>query len=275
MKNYSTFKKLSKGFISLLLVLTVMASLAVPFNISVLAEEEAATGDDIHAFVYKALDSNGNVIKHDGHDKYELIFKSGATPPYPERDYEMHVESFDNDQKTNAALKIGGKESYKQPWYDYNYYVHRLIIKDRIRPRKMTGWFMYTKTLSDENVTGLEDKIDTSICESFYCTFNYARLKNLDLRNWDMSSATTVNGMFSHQEGVGLKTLNISSPNWEMPNCENFGAFIYDSVLEELDLSYLNPVKANSISGFLEEKADKGNLRQHLFNGFFLLGTES
>lgn len=242
-----------KRFVSVLLVLSVLLSLGVPFDLSAFAEEEPATGSDIHAFVYLSLDSGGNTITYNGHEKYDLIFQRGGEPPYPERDYVAHYDNFDNDEKTNAALGIGGKESYKQPWYDYNYYVHRLIIKDKIAPRKMSGWFMYMKNLSDENVSGLEDNIDTSICTSFYCTFNYGRHKNLDLRKWNMSSATTVNGMFSHQEGRGLETLNISSPNWEMPNCTDFGAFIYDSALEELDLSYLNPVKATTISGFLSE----------------------
>ncbi len=242
-----------KGIVSLLLVLTLTAGLFMTFDFSVFAEEEPATGDDIHAYVYVALDANGNAIKYSGHDKYELIFQKGDTPPYPDRAYVMHIEEFDNGQKTNAALGIGGKESYKQPWYDYNYYVHRVIIKDKIAPRNMAGWFMYTRTLSQENVFGLEDKIDTSMCTNFYCTFNYCYMKNLDLRNWDMSSATTVGGMFSHQDGRGLQTLNISSPNWELPNCTNFGAFIYDSLLEELDLSYLNPVKTASLTGFLEE----------------------
>lgn len=205
-----------KGFVSLLLVLSLMAGLFVPVDISVFAEEEPATGSNIHCFVYKALDDNGNVMtfKNSGktYERTELIFQKGDTPPYPDREYVMHVTDFDNGEKTNAALGIGGKEAYKQPWYDYNYTTYRLIIKDKIKPRKMTGWFMYMKNLPDENVQGLEDKIDTSICTSFNCTFNYCYLKNLDLTQWDVNSITDAGGMFSHQDGVGLKTLNIS--NW-------------------------------------------------------------
>ena len=241
-------KKRTKGLISLLLVLSVMASLLVPFDVTVFADEEPATGSDIHAFVYTALNADGSVIRYSGHEKYELIFQRGDTPPYPDREPLLHVENFDNDEKTNAALGIGGKESYKQPWYDYNYYVHRLI----------------------ENVSGLEDKIDTRYCTSLYCAFNYCYLKNLDLTRWDVSNVTTVNGMFSHQDGKGLKTLNIS--NWELPNCTNFGAFIYDSLLEELDLSALNPKKATTIASFL---AENKKLKRVKFGNEFTVGLSN
>lgn len=262
--------KKMKRFVSVLLVLSVLFSLAVPFDLSVFAEEEPATGSDIHVFVYRSLDSAGNVIKYNNHEKYDIIFQRGDEPPYPDRAYELHVDNFDNDEKTNAALQIGGKERYKQPWYDYNYYVHRLIIKDKIAPRKMSGWFMYMKTLSDENVEGLEDKIDTSLCSSFYCTFNYCYLKNLDLTQWDVTNITTANGMFSHQDGKGLKTLNIS--NWVLPNCTDLSAFIYDSVLEELDLSALNPKKCESISSFL---AENKKLKRVIFGPEFSVGVNS
>ena len=105
-----------KGFVSLLLVLSLMAGLFVPVDISVFAEEEPATGSNIHCFVYKALDDNGNVMtfKNSGktYERTELIFQKGDTPPYPDREYVMHATDFDNGEKTNAALGIGGKEAY-------------------------------------------------------------------------------------------------------------------------------------------------------------------
>lgn len=114
-------KKLTRGLISLLLVLSVTVGMLVPFSITAFADEEPARGSEIHAFVYTALNANGTVITYSGHDKYELIFQKGDTPPYPDREYVAHYTDFDNDEKTNKALDIGDKAAYKQPWYDYNY----------------------------------------------------------------------------------------------------------------------------------------------------------
>lgn len=48
MRKLKSFKKISKGVISLLLAFLVMTNLGVPINFKVFAaEEEAATGSDI------------------------------------------------------------------------------------------------------------------------------------------------------------------------------------------------------------------------------------
>ena len=48
-------------------MLTVTVGLFVPFDISVFAVEQAATGDDIYAILYQYTSS----------DKYELVFQNG------------------------------------------------------------------------------------------------------------------------------------------------------------------------------------------------------
>ncbi len=59
--NKKGFKNMKRRFTSLLLIISVMVGLLVPFDLTVFADD-VATGSEIHAFVYTALDSNGNVI---------------------------------------------------------------------------------------------------------------------------------------------------------------------------------------------------------------------
>ena len=57
-----------KRLVSLLLVLTVMIGLFVPFDLSVFAEEEAATGNSIYAMLYKYVNN-----------QYELLYRTETT----------------------------------------------------------------------------------------------------------------------------------------------------------------------------------------------------
>ena len=54
MRRFGLLKKLTKGLVSLLLVLAVMVSLAVPFELTVFAEEgeDPAGPGEMHALVY-------------------------------------------------------------------------------------------------------------------------------------------------------------------------------------------------------------------------------
>ena len=58
MREIGFLKKISKGFVSLLLVLLVMTNLGVP--LSVFAEGEAATGNDICAILYDIRSGNNS-----------------------------------------------------------------------------------------------------------------------------------------------------------------------------------------------------------------------
>ena len=54
MRRFGLLKKLTKGLVSLLLVLAVMVSLAMPFELTVFAEEgeDPAGPGEMHALVY-------------------------------------------------------------------------------------------------------------------------------------------------------------------------------------------------------------------------------
>ena len=64
-----------KGIVSLLLVLAVMLSIAVPFDITAFAEEQAATGSQIYALLYDVRNS----ATDDNWSGYELVFQKGNT----------------------------------------------------------------------------------------------------------------------------------------------------------------------------------------------------
>lgn len=63
-------KKTMKGFVSLLLELTVMVSIAVPFDLSVLADEVPATDYEIFAKLYRIDPSNS-----DNTNNLELVMR--------------------------------------------------------------------------------------------------------------------------------------------------------------------------------------------------------
>ena len=172
--------------------------------------------------------------------------------------------------------KVDPSKTYKQPWYDYNDLLAKITIRDRIAPTYMAGWFMYVRNVPDDQFKNIE-YIDTSQCTTFYCLFNYAQFEELDLTCWDVSNVKNMNGLFSHQNGRGLQKLNIS--NWDVSNVNgNFGAFIYESAIEEIDISSFNPVKCSSFSGMFEanknlKRVKIGNFQTYrgsIFSNMFL-----
>lgn len=101
-----------KGFISLLLVLSVMVSLAVPIDITVFADEEPARGSDIHAILYYI---NPNKVTNGARDitkNLELVFQRGGTED-PNKVVFKHFTDF--------ADVTSKKDSYVNPWYIEDY----------------------------------------------------------------------------------------------------------------------------------------------------------
>ena len=229
------FRKRGKGIVSLLLIISVMASLIVPFDLTVYAED-SATGSEICALLYyidpNNVDSSGKTKLA---NNLELVFQRGDTP---------------EEGRENALIKIYTDFADRDcglnpPWYDdYNSgkkaSIYKVNVKDRIAPTYMAGWFWYQEELIE--IKNIEN-IDTSQCKSFYCMFNYSYgIHELDLTSWDTSNVETVAGMFSHQgnqSNRGLRKLNIS--NWTLPKCTSFSSFLVESQIEELDISSMCP----------------------------------
>ena len=137
-------RTLRKRFVSVLLVISVMLSLGVPFDLTVFADEEPARGSEIHALLYyidpeKKLD-NGNI---DISTNLELVFQRGG-----EEDPSKTVFKHFTDFADNSSIPGG----YVNPWYvedpsntsSTNYHSNIVVvdIKDKIAPKYMNGWFM-------------------------------------------------------------------------------------------------------------------------------------
>ena len=198
MRNYSTLKKLSKGFISLLLVLTVMVGLFVPFNLSVLAEEEAATGSDIYAMLYyvdpskKATDGSTDVTKN-----LELVFQRGDVVDSEKTLCHEPFSNFDGLTKKDTL------------WKDYRSNIVKVDVINKIAPTTMTGWFYRMNNLYSENLLHLEN-IDTKNVTNMAFLFESSnKLTYLDLHTFDVSKVTTMQEAFCSCSA--LKNIDIST----------------------------------------------------------------
>ncbi len=231
MKNLNSIKILKK-FVSLLLVLTVIAGLFLTFDVSVFAEEEPATGSDIHAILYyidpqKKL-ANGSI---DTAKNLELIFQRGGTVDSTKTVCE-HYTNFADTQNTTA------------PWDSYRGNVMKVDVKDKIAPTKMGAWFLRMSNLTSENLCHLEN-IDTSNVTYMSFTFeNMGSLTELDLSSWDVSKVQKFQETFCSDSS--LKKINIST--WTMAANNYSPSFLQGcSSLEEIDLSGLDMKKADKM----------------------------
>ena len=89
-----TTGKYFKRVLSLVLILSVILSLAVPFTVHA-AEQEPATGNDIYALAYKINPNNQSVWSN-----IEIVFQKGDTPD-PSKEYLKTFSNFADDQFDN------------------------------------------------------------------------------------------------------------------------------------------------------------------------------
>lgn len=253
MKKFRFIKKYMKGFVSVLLVLSVMLSLAVPFEISVFAEEEPATGNDIYAILYDVRSKETN----NHWSGYELVFQKGSTPDQetasPRRKY---VKTYTYDQFGTLTRGTSSNWQYETPWHSADEtpanlnisptsgngscttkmtgLIKKVVIKDKIAPESIAGWFM--ELYAPAKIEGLEN-LDTSNCRDMShafdgTSFNDTTGKKLDLRHFDTS------------------------------NVEKLDRFIYSASLEEVDVSGFDLRKVTSLKNFISGGwSDSNNLK--------------
>ena len=213
MRKKRLVKRVSKGFVSVLLMLSVMLSLVAPFNITAFAAEEPATGDDIYALVYD-IRANDRSSDWSG---YELVIQRGNTP-----DPDVTVTDASAGVKRRVWKKTYSYSEFgapthgtNAPWstdtpkslWNNNYtnstnrlaqLFTKITIKDEIKPESIAGWF-YNCEYAEIN--GLE-KIDTSICTDMrYAFYNLRKVKKLDLHTFDTSNVKYIdNFIYSTEE---------------------------------------------------------------------------
>ena len=243
-------KKTMKRLVSLLLVLTVMIGLFVPFDLSVFAEEEAATGNSIYAMLYKYVNN-----------QYELVIQNGNDVD-PNKELVKSYSGFADTVNTQ-------KESWIAPWKDERKGIKRVTIRDKIAPKSIDGWFYEMTQLKSSELLHLEN-LDTSSCEYMRYTFSKSGLEKLDLRSFDVSKVKSAYATFFVCSS--LTDLNIS--NWTLSNVGSDGSgnmesFLQATGLETIDLSSLNLQRCLNLRSML-----KGNtkLKNIIFGEVFTVG---
>ena len=209
-----------KGIVSLLLVFAVMVNLAVPFNITVFAAGEAATGDDIYAILYRLDES-----KNTNEKNIELVFQSGSTVDSSR----MLIGSYNGF----ADADPDGTEDYTKfltnPWKkesagtNSSKDIVKITFKDKIAPNSMRNWFNDCQNLTWNNIVNLEN-LDTSNCTNFESLFKRCyKLTTADISTFDMSNAQRIDFLFHNCTGLTSARL----ANFDAPKCLRFNSLFY------------------------------------------------
>ena len=239
-------KKISKSFMSVLLVVSILASFIVPFNIiSSFAEsngEEAATGSHIYAFLnYIDMSKTSNKQNYN----LELVFKNenvkdsnyfaGPYTDFADIEYVTTTYTFDSTGRPSKTWNYNQwtptqtPAANRLPWRnDSNNgdYIRKVTFKDKIAPKSIAGWFSSLRYLVKfENF----ENLDVSQCENMAYAF------------WGMNTGTRGDDIMDGTDNLKnqyLKSLDLSS--WDTTKCRNFDCFINSGYLETLDISNLS-----------------------------------
>ena len=248
MKNKPNFKKTLKGFISLLLVLSVMAGLSAPFDIRVSAEEEEpAKPGEMHAIIYvidtNKKNSDGSI---DYTDNLEIVFQKGGDEDVT-RTVLAHFENFGGADMENRQPPWRDEGDWNKPDKNGNKIgpsnIIKIDIKDRIQPVSMCQWFESFRNITSANFKHIEN-IDTSECITMKQLFNYDYgLTTLDVSTWNVSKVKSMSCTFGRC--WGLRELDLSS--WTFESVTSMGMAFCGMELDVLDISNANLSKCKSL----------------------------
>ena len=243
------FKTLTKGVVSVLLVLAVMLSLAVPFDLTVFADGPA-TDDDIYALLYivdptyttpystwERYKDDNICVKYN----FELVFQKGPTPTSGK--YFVKAYHLDPDTGTSFA---------SVRYHDRVYSVNSGVPSIKSTTYKPCPWYSKDTDLvaNGERIArnivtvDFKDKIAPTYIASWFYGFDRIRefkhLGNLDLSNCkDMSYAfycsTSTN---TSNDTTELTELDFSQN--DISNVEEIDCFVRSNSLQKLNLSNFN-----------------------------------
>ena len=236
-------RKPLRGFVSVLLVLSVMLGLFVPFDLTLIASaedsgEEAATGSHIYAFLNKIDTRAGKDEKYN----LELVFKNenvkdsnyykGPYTDFADTEYVTTTYTFDSTGRPSKKWNYNQWEptkteaDYQLPWRkDSNNgtYIRKVTFKNKIAPKSIAGWFSNLQYLCKfENF----ENLDVSQCENMAYAFWYT---NTGYRGDNIMDDT------ESLSNKYVKSLDLSK--WDTSKCRNFDCFLRSAMLETLDLS--------------------------------------
>lgn len=278
-------RKRAKGFISLLLIISVMVSLLVPFNITAIAEEAPATGANIRAVVYNNNNTHElvflNAFSALPTDKGTLIWDSfdqnldgdqsdrinvSEIVPYEKAVYEPDDKSKDSWRINNADSSPLTNEPVKIPWRKgvkmgsvTSLNIQKVTFQDKIQPKSTAFWFNGLNGLqSIVNIENLDTSEDTCMTQMF---MGCSSLKVLDVSHFDTRNVKSTWDMFC---GCS-KITKLDVSNWDMSNVGGAAGMFYQCrSLEELDTSKWYTPNMYNMQGMFREcrklkKIDLGN----------------
>ena len=265
-------RKWAKGFISLLLIISVMVGLLVPFNITAIAEEAPATGSNIHALLYQG--ANG---------KYTLVFQNDTVQ---DSSYGTYVTTYNDfaDRTYEESTKASG-------WSGYANNITRVVFRDKIQPTNTSGWFCHSGNFGNSSLVfeNMKENLDMSqvICtlEMFknckakvidVSGFDTGSVQNmhdmfvgctnvevLDVSNWDVSKVGTGDKLNSQPAGFcGMfynckEVVELDVSRWNTSNSQNIrGMFRACLKLKELDMSQWDLSKVRDAMNFCDSNND-------------------
>lgn len=230
-----TTGKYFKRVLSLVLILSVILSLAVPFTVHA-AEQEPATGNDIYALAYKINPNNQSVWSN-----IEIVFQKGDTPD-PSKEYLKTFSNFADDQFGNkpqwaTLFPTGSGNTFAGN-------AKRFVIKDKIQPTSISGWFRDTWAL--EEIQGLEN-LDTSQCTNMSNAFTgMSKMTSLDLSCLDTSKVENFTNCIN---ASALESVNVSG--FKFDSCQTVSTFIRGSNITSINLSNIDITKPRMIKYFI------------------------
>ena len=202
---------MKRRFTSLLLIISVIVGLLVPFDLTVFAEDPA-TGSDVYAILYYIDPTKISGGKIQTSQNVELVLQRGGEVDPTRTVVNQQKGGVVKDCIWNdfADRNCGLSPSWHAAGYNYSdsghiSSIYKVTVKDKIAPTYMSGWFYDQRELVEINNI---ENIDTSNCKQFNSTFNYSwGLHELDLSSWDTSNIESAAGMFSHQGNAAYRGL--------------------------------------------------------------------
>jgi hypothetical protein len=124
---------------------------------------------------------------------------------------------------------------WKSDSYDesaINMRIKKVKFGTQVKPKNMRYWFYCNRNLTEINTTGL----DTSDCESFYCTWSQCRnFSGCDIRGWGTNKVTNIGSAFAGCQ----KWLDLCEQvnTWDTSNVWQFSGAFGNLTLEEIHLT--------------------------------------